>query len=177
EWTQSEKSFRRAIELDPNRSASYNDFVLDLLMVLGRIEEALKEMRIAERADPLSDQVHDRLALVLISARRFDEAAGHCMKLHDAYVRESECLGRVRVGQGRISEAVQVLSTAIDRGIAPDTPIEGYLGYAYGRAGRREDAENLASAVSTNPFQQALTFAGLGDKDRTLQALERMASF
>lgn len=65
---------------------------------------------------------------------------------------------------------------AVGRGIAPDTPIEGYLGYAYGRAGRREDAENLASAVSTNPFQQALTFAGLGDKDRTLQALERIAS-
>jgi len=177
EWTQSEKSFRRAIELDPNRSASYNDFSSDLLLVLGRVEEAVKQMRIAETADPLSDQVHDRLALVLTSARRFDEAAGHCTKLPAADIRRSTCLGRVRLGQGRISEALQVLSTAVQRGIPRDTPIEGYLGYAYGRAGRREDAEKLASAVSTNPFQQALTFAGLGDKDRTLQALERMASF
>jgi TolB-like protein/Flp pilus assembly protein TadD len=177
EWTQSEKSFRRAIELDPNRSASYNDFSIDLLLVLGRIGEAVKQMRIAERADPLSDQVHDRLALVLTSARRFDEAAGHCTKLPAADIRRNTCLGRVRLGQGRISEALQVLSTAAHRTIAPDTPIWGYLGYAYGRAGRRQDAEKLASDVSTNPFQQALTFAGLGDKDRTLQALERMASF
>jgi hypothetical protein len=55
-----------------------------------------------------------------------------------------------------------------------DNPIQGYLGYAYGRAGRREEAEKLAIAFSTYPFQQALTFAGLGDKERTLQALERM---
>ena len=177
DWTQSEKSFRRAIELDLNRSASYADFVGDFLLVLGKIEEGLKQMRIAERADPLSDQVQDLLARVLISAGRFDEAAGHCMKLPAAGIGRAECLGRVRLGQGRIAEAVQVLGTAVHRGIAPDIPIQGYLGYAYGRAGRRQEAEKLASAVSTNPFQQALTFAGLGDKDRTLQALERMASF
>jgi len=28
--------------------------------------------------------------------------------------------------------------------------------------------------VATSPFQQALIFAGLGDKDRTLEALDRM---
>jgi len=177
EWRLSEKSFRRAIQLDPNRSASYADFVSDLLLVLSRTEEALKQLHIAERADPLSNEIQDRLARVLISAGRFEEAADHCMKLPVLAIQRSECLGRVRLGQGRISEAVQVLSTAVDRGVAPDTPIEGYLGYAYGRAGRRQEAEKLASAVSTNPFQQALTFAGLGDKDRTLRALERMESF
>ena len=87
----------------------------------------------------------------------------------------SECLGRARLGQGRISEAVQLLTSAVDRGVPAGHPIRGYLGYAYGRAGRREEAEKLAAAVSANPFQQALTFAGLGDKDRTLEALERMA--
>jgi hypothetical protein len=29
----------------------------------------------------------------------------------------------------------------------------------------------------TNPFQQALIFAGLGNKERTLNAIERMAAF
>ena len=40
-----------------------------------------------------------------------------------AGIERSELLGRVRLGQGRISEAVQVLSTAVNRGIAPDTPL------------------------------------------------------
>ena len=39
--------------------------------------------------------------------------------------------------------------------------------------GRREEAEKLA-ADSSEPFQQALIFAGLGDKDRALEAVERM---
>jgi hypothetical protein len=49
----------------------------------------------------------------------------------------------------------------------------GYLGYAYERAGRRVEAEKLAAAA-TSPWQQAMIFAGLGDKDRTFEAAERM---
>ena len=178
QWKQAERSFRRAIELDPNRSTSYADFVIDFLLVLGRIEESLKEMRIAERVDPLSARVHTRLAHVLISAGRYDEAFGQCQKLpEDDQPGRSECLGRARLGQGRIDEAVRILGTAVDRGASVKAPIRGYLGYAYGRAGRRAEAEKLAGEFSANPFQQALTFAGLGDKDRTMEALERMAPF
>jgi hypothetical protein len=32
----------------------------------------------------------------------------------------------------------------------------------------------VASDIAPNPFNQALVFAGLGDKERTLDALERM---
>jgi hypothetical protein len=49
-----------------------------------------------------------------------------------------------------------------------------YLGYAYGRAGRREEAEKLAVAAAPNAYFQALISAGLGDKDRTLDALDRV---
>ncbi len=120
QWEKSEKGFRSAIELDPSGSMSYNRFALGLLLPLGRIEEALHQLRVAEKVDPLSPQVQWRLAWVLLSAGR-------------------------------------------------------YLGYAYGKAGRREEAEKLAIAVSPNPFSQALIFAGLGDKDRTLEALDRVA--
>jgi tetratricopeptide (TPR) repeat protein len=166
QWEQSEKSFRRAIGLDPSRSASYDDFATYLLLVLGRSEEALHQLRIAERTDPLSSEVQNRLAYVLISGSHYDEAAGHCEKLSASYRARSECLGRARLGQERIDEAIQVLATVNNR---------GYLGYAYARAARREDAEKVADDISPNPFNQALVFAGLGDRDRTLDALERMA--
>src|SRR5206468_7706226 len=54
QWEQSEKSFRRAIELDPGRSMSHEHFATFLLWPLGRIEEALQQLRVAEKADPLS---------------------------------------------------------------------------------------------------------------------------
>lgn len=166
QWEQSEKSFRRAIELEPSNSVTYRHISIWLLLALGRIDEALHDMFIAERADPLSPAVQDNLAWVLISLGRYDEAAGHCQKLPADDARKSECLGRARLGQGRTGEAIQILAAYSD---------PRYLGYAFGRAGRREEAEKLAVAVSPNAFSQALIFAGLGDKDRTLEALDRMA--
>jgi tetratricopeptide (TPR) repeat protein len=158
-WAQAESSFRRAIELDPSNSQSYDDFSAWLLLPLGRTGEAVHQTRLAEKADPLSPVVEERLGNVLISAGKYDEAAAHCSAT-------GECLGRARLGQGRMDEAIRVLS-------ALKNP--RYLGYAYGRAGRREEAEKLAAAVAPNAFSQAIIYAGLGDKDRTLEALNRVA--
>src|SRR5262245_31517530 len=41
QWKQAEKSFRYAIQLDPNRSMTYTDFARYLLRVLGRNDEAI----------------------------------------------------------------------------------------------------------------------------------------
>jgi TolB-like protein/Flp pilus assembly protein TadD len=166
QWAQSEKSFRHAIELDPSDPRSYGDFALNLLLPLGRIEEAVRQMRVAEKADPLSPEVHWLMGAVLISAGRYDEAASYCQKLPADDLNKPECMGRALLGQGRTNDAIQVLAAA---------PNPRYLGYAYGRAGRREDAEKLAS-TSTGALAQALIFAGLGDKERTMQAVERLAT-
>ena len=170
QWEHSEKSFRRALELDRNRSLSYEDFVLYLLLPLGRIEEGLRQLRTAEKNDPLSPEVQEYLALVLLSADRYDEAATLCEKLPVSYFYKNECLGRARLAQGRTSEAIQILATS-------DRPLlRAYLGNAYARAGQRDEAEKLAASLMPNPFQEALIYAGLGDKDRTLEALQRMTA-
>ena len=54
-------------------------------------------------------------------------------------------------------------------------PARAVLGYAYAQARRREEAEKLAAGI-LNPLRQAQIFAGLGDKDRTLEALDRAAT-
>ena len=161
-WEQSEKSFRRAIELGPNVSEVRYRFAGYLLLPLGRIAEAVQQARMAEKTDPLSPGVQGALANVLLCARRFDEAAGHCEKAFDRV----ECLGRVRIGQGRIGEAIQLLATVAN---------PGFYGHALGRAGRREETEKLA-AVEPAAFQRALAYAGLADKERTLEELDRMTA-
>jgi adenylate cyclase len=164
QWAQSEKSFRRAIELDSNDSLAYSDLAIVLLLPLSRIEEGVHEMQIAEKTDPLSPWVQYILGWMLLSTGRYEEAAAHCRK---AGTEATECLGRARLAQGRIDEAIGILATFQN---------PRYLGYAYGRAGRREEAEKLAAAVAPNAFSQAIIFAGLGDKDRTFEALDRVAS-
>ena len=160
QWDQSRQSFTRAIELDPNAPAARLDSVMNLFLPVGWISNALQQVRLAEKTDPRSPDVQDVYAYVLISVGQFDQAEEHCRKSVDPV----ECLGRIRIGQGRIDEAIQILVAA---------PNTRYLGYAYGRAGRREQAEKLA-AISPGKLQQVLIYAGLGDKDRTFQALDRM---
>jgi len=142
-----------------------------LLLPLGRIDEAIQQGRLAEKSDPLASYVHAFTAYTLIAAHRFDEAAPHCAKVSPTEKSVlGQCLGRIMLGRGRIQEAIQFFSThpdLIDTG--------GLLGHALGRAGRREEAEKLAAAA--RPFAQALIFASLGDKERTLEALDRMTVF
>jgi serine/threonine-protein kinase len=176
-WDQSEKSFRHAIELDPNRSITYAHFALFLLWPLGRIDEAIQQLRIAQKADPLSPAIQVNLSNALIAAGRYEEAAGICQKLPEQVTGRSQCLGRVRLGEGRIGEAIQIFETAFNRGVGAGSEVRGGLGYAYARAGRRDDAEKLAASTpSINPFNRAIIFAGLGDKDRTFAALDLAAA-
>ena len=160
-WSQSEASFRRAIDLDPNSSVTRLNFVFNLLWPLGRLGEAVQQLHAAEKTDPLSPALHFVYGDVLLSAGRYSEAAGHCRKSSEV----AECQGRVLLAEGRIDDAIRSLVSA---------PNTRYLGYAYGRAGRREELERLA-AVSRGALQQVLIYAGLGDRDGTLNALDRMA--
>jgi serine/threonine-protein kinase len=172
QWEQAEKSFRRAIALDPNRSTTYDNLAMWLLFALGRKDEALRELRLAAKADPLSPVIQGHLAGVLLSVERYEEAERSCLKLPIGYADRKPCLARVRLGEGHIWEALQLLVDARHEFRNPQT--DGFLGYAYAKAGRRREAEELAAA-SQYPHEQALIFAGLGDKDRTFEALDRIA--
>jgi adenylate cyclase len=169
EWDQAEKAFRRAIELDHNRSRTFTDFAMWFLNVVGRNEEGLRQLRLARAVDPLSPDVQLGLAWVLISLGRYDEAAGYCLKTDETFT--VQCLGRVRLGQGKIEEAVQLF--AHDPHLTDNPQGRGFFGYALARVGRRERAERMVAA-SNYPNEQALIYAGLGDQDHTLDALERM---
>jgi TolB-like protein len=174
QWAQAEQSLRRAIQIDPNLSSTHRSMAWFFLWPLGRIEEAVREMRAAERNDPLSPMAHNDLAATLLSAGRYDEAAHECENLPADFNFANECLGRARLAQGRIAEAIPVLAASATRNW-------GYLAHAYARAGRRAEAEKLmAEAPLLHPdrrghFQYALTYAGFQDKDRTLDQLEQWA--
>jgi TolB-like protein len=168
QWEQSENSFHRALELEPNRSLTRQLVAMYLLLPTGRVGEAVQQGSLAEKSDPLSSFIHASLSYILIAAHRFDEAAPHCAKVLPGERVLGQCGGRIMLGQGKIGEAVQFFTTHPD----PADP-GAFLGHALARAGRRDEAEKLA-AGTTNPYSQAVIFAGLGDKERTIEALDRM---
>jgi TolB-like protein/tetratricopeptide (TPR) repeat protein len=177
EWERAEQSFRRAIDLNPASSEAHDHLAFFTLYPLGRFDEALRHLAIAEQSDPLSSDINVHTSDVLFAASRFLEAAVHCDRLPRDSLANTECVSRVLLGQGRTADAIRVLETAYRGSLPAGNEIRGYLGYAYARAGRREDAEHLAETMPPiNPFNVAVTFAGLGDKDRCFEALDRATS-
>ncbi len=170
QWARAEASFRRALELDPHDSVIYGNYALELLFPLGRVAEAVRQLRIALKHDPIGARLRYILVNALIANGRFDDAARECEALPADFPGRGQWLGRAWLGQGKVREAIAILEDEDKR----RAPVRGYLGYAYGRAGRREEAEKLAAAA-TDAYSQALTYAGMGDRDRTVEALEGMA--
>jgi TolB-like protein len=160
QWEQSEKSFRRSLQLDPNSSVARDDLILYLLLPLGRIEEAVAQARLADRADPLSPRVQQIFKMVLFSAGHIDEGIAHCPK---------PC-AEALILQGRAAEAIPILEEQFHGRLAESG--SGLLGRAYALAGRRAEAEKIAT-IQWRPIEQAGIFTALGDKDRAFEALER----
>ena len=109
---------------------------------------------------------------VLLTAGQYDEAASQCQNVPAEWEWGMVCLGRARFGQGRTAEAIQVLSSVKEW---------GYLAYVYAKSGRQAEAEKLMVEAPIlhpdrrGPHQLAVVFAGFGDKDHTIEQLERLA--
>ena len=174
-WEQSEKSFLRAIELQPQRANSHTHFASLYLLPLGRLEEAIQQLRIAERSDPLAPEVHFFLGDALEDAGRYEEAAKSCEKLPPEHPAKDRCSFETQVLLGKALEVVQFFEAKhakprdfVEKKLRGGTP----LGCAYARLGRREEAESLAPGVSGGEGGAEI-YSCLGDKDRVFEILDR----
>jgi TolB-like protein/DNA-binding winged helix-turn-helix (wHTH) protein/Tfp pilus assembly protein PilF len=174
-WRDSEKAFRRSIELNGNLADSRTDFAISMLFPVGRLEEAVRELRKAVELDPLSVAPRDFLDYVLVSAGRYDEVLDSCRRIIAAHSDESlaeQLYARSLLQKGNLTEATAIFEKQEHAG----TGGPGFLGYAYAKAGRRGEAEQIVAKYPNFPWVEALVYAGFDDKDRTLKALEKMAA-
>jgi tetratricopeptide (TPR) repeat protein len=172
QWELAERSFRRAIELAPRDVLWREQFVMFLLLPLGRVEEALRELRVTEEIDPLSQQTHTLLATALSSAGRFDEAFSHCQKGAANDRLRGRCWADNLQRQGRNDEALRILEEVWNGHLME--PGAQALGIAYAKAGRPRDAERIAMMLP-RPASRTQVFAALQDKDRTFEMLDQIA--
>jgi adenylate cyclase len=168
-WEQSEKSFLRAIEIQPGLAESHIHMAAYLLLPLGRIDQAIQQLRIAEKNDPLSSYVQFWLADALADAGRNEEAVGACERVAPENSMRQGCILGSRVRQGRAKEVIQIYERD------PGKPkIGGPLGCAYARTGRRDEAEKVFAA--TTDISRVQILACLGDKDRVFESLNHDAA-
>jgi tetratricopeptide (TPR) repeat protein len=171
QWAAAERSFRRAIEIAPGDPLWHNHFAMFLLLPLGRIEEAVSQLRRSEELDPLSPQTHAALSTALRAAGRFDDAEAHCNRAAESDRERSGCWAQTLLRQGKAEQAIRILEATWSGNLL--NPGAQALGVAYARFSRRDDAERIAALVP-RPASKAAIFAALGDKDRTFEVLDQM---
>ena len=180
DWAGSEQSLRRAIELGPSY-ASAHQWLAWVLLAQGRFEDALRSVRKAAELDPLSPVIgcHHAYALELLGRRaEAVEQLKTTLMLNPSFGLAHFHLGCLRLAEGHFEDAVQSLRTAVD---ASNGRIGvGYLGQAFGAAGREDEARAVLAQLHddartqyTSPLDFALVYAGLGEQDQVFERLDR----
>ena len=176
DWSTAETEYRRAIALNPGYATAHHWYAWHL-MVIGRTDEGILELRKAESLDPLSLIIRADLADALCIARRYDESvqqSERTLEMDPNFAIGHYELGQAFVQKQMYSEAIAEFQRAIE--LAGDNAaFNSNLAYAYAVSGRRSDAlkiaqdlETRASASSAADSNIALIYVGLGDNDKAM---------
>ncbi len=180
EWTESEREYKRAIELNPDYATAYQ-WYSRLLRNLGRYDEAAAMIKRAHELDPLSSVISDNVAEVYQIQNNYQacvEISLKVIELDPNFTNAHINLGISYLKQGRTSEAVASLEKGVKlSNRAAFTLVD--LGYAYGVTGRRTEALALIKELEEKYAKGApgryiaAVYAELGDKDKAFEWLEK----
>ena len=177
DWATAEREWKRANELDPSYPSDYPPY----LAAVGRLEEAVKAQEVVHQRFPLDLNVNLDFASILLSAGRYDqsiEQTRKALELDPNFWWSYQNLGLAYERKKQYPEAIAALERAR---LADDNPSSlGYLGYVYGTAGKKAEAQKaleelkeLSKKRYVSPYNFACIYAGLNDRDQAFEWLER----
>jgi TolB-like protein/DNA-binding winged helix-turn-helix (wHTH) protein/tetratricopeptide (TPR) repeat protein len=181
DWSAAEREFKRAIELNPGYATAHQWYG-SYLSQMGRHDEAIAEMRQAERLDPLSLIIGADVADALFTARLYDrsiEQSQKIIEMDDNFGVAHFELGQAYMQKELYDEAIAELQRAseLSRG---NPAFMCSLAHAYAVTGRRNKAvkmlrelEHRSKQTYLNPAEIALIYLGLGEKDQALLLLQK----
>jgi eukaryotic-like serine/threonine-protein kinase len=180
-WADSEKEFRRAIELNPSYSL-VRIWYANLLMSRLRMTEALEQVTVAHELDPFSLIVNTNVGWILDGARRHEEAIvqlRHTLALDSTYYQAHWRLAAALTSAGRFTEALAEGNRLVALSDS-SSPALAVLAIVDARAGRRRDALVLLDELLDRSRRQyvppasiALVYRALGDADNSMRWLEK----
>ncbi len=179
DWVGAETELKRAIELNLKYVAAYH-WYSHYLIVMGRTEESLAISNRALELDPLDLQINSHLGWHYCHTHEFDLAVEQCRKTIEMEPNFHEAhwfLGWAYEQKAMYGEAIAEFQKAVACS-GGSARMLAELGHAYGLAGKRTEAETvldelkeLSSRHYVSPYNLALVYTGLGDKDKAFEWL------
>ncbi len=179
-WNAAEREFNQAIALAPSYSCAHEDRAV-YLSFLGRRAEALAEIAKSSELDPGPSsgmaesaayyQLRDYQSLVEASRRGVVSSPNEWTEHYN--------LGVGYEGTGKLLEAISEYQKAIEISNG-DHDATASLAHAFAAIGRKAEAEKILHDLErksksgyVSPYMIATIYAGLGDKDRAFEFLEK----
>ena len=181
EWEAAEKEFKRALQLNPGYATAHQWYAWHLL-VTGRTNEGLYELRTAYSQDPLSLIISADLADALCIAQQLDESVRQSQRTLD--FDRNFALGHYQLGQALEQkqlhqQAIVEFELAISLGGHTDA-FDANLAYSLAAGGSPQEADTILSDMlarnehnASAESNIALIYVGLGDPDQAMAWLEK----
>jgi serine/threonine protein kinase/tetratricopeptide (TPR) repeat protein len=181
DWAGAEKEFQQAIQLNPGYAIAHDRYGVTLYR-MGRVQEAVAEIKKALDLDPLSLPFSRDLGDAFYFARQYDQSIEQLRKTQELdpnYAQPQHDLVFPYAQKSMYKEAIAEANKRLvinpdDRTALP------YLGYAYAKAGRRVEAQKVLDQLNDFSRQEFVTalgsariYAGLGEKDKAFEWLEK----
>ena len=180
-WAEAEKEFRQALAMNP-KSAQAHQWYANLLVALGRTDEAVAQGKMAEDLDSTSLIIRSHFGFLYFFAHRFDDSIAASQKAIDvdpAFFAARRYLGQSLAQKSKYDQAIAEFQRAVaSSGGSP--LIRAELAHTLALAGKKDDAQKILAELKQlageryfSPYHIAMVYSGLGNKDETFNSLER----
>ena len=175
DWSGAGAEYRRAIELNANYETGHHLYAMHLAQ-MGRLDEAMAEIRRAQELDPLSLIINMEVGRIFLFMRQYDQAIAQYQKTLE--IDPNFELARFNLGvayeqKGMYEEAIAEYQKIPRRELAP-------IGRAYALSGKRREAQRVLDELKeqsktryVSPVSMAVIHAGLGEHEQAIAWLEK----
>ena len=183
-WASAEQEFRRVFEALPNYPVAHQAYGVMCLVPQRRLDEAIEELKIALRLDPLALWSNAQLGFVYFLNRQYEQAAAQLLKtlqLDDCFYLAHVFIAAVYSQMGKPKEALAALEEAQRQG-GEGTRALGWLALVNAQLGRKkkvlaivDELEKLSQVRYVCPLDLARVYVGMSDRNQILTYLEKAA--
>jgi TolB-like protein/Tfp pilus assembly protein PilF len=185
QWSEAQKTFQRAIHLNPCSSFARHHYGLFSLGPSGKLQKAMDELREAVSLDPLSLIMRSDSAFMAHLAGKDDDAISQCRAAIDmdpGFFQPYMVLGKIYSQKGIYPEGIQYLQKGRELAGSETyvAPILATLALANERAGNHDQArqfvEELESPSRTgyvSPFWVGIAQFGVNATEQAFSWLQR----
>jgi DNA-binding winged helix-turn-helix (wHTH) protein/TolB-like protein/Tfp pilus assembly protein PilF len=179
-WAEAEHHYKRAIELNPHFATAHHWYGV-FLAEMGRAEESIAEIELAQNLDPVSLIIGADAGMILYLSRDYDQAVEQCratLSMDPNYFRARMWLGCAYEQKGLYQDALVEYQTA--RSLDDSPYVLEWLARAHALSGNQIEAnriiEELAALsyrVYVDSYYLASVYIALGKKREAIAKLEK----